>query len=239
MHEDLEKEIHRAVQLAASHWEDSLGSDSRDDVVQEVWYEYLTRPSTRRVIAEVDKHERINLFKRIANRHFSEMHTKNRVAGNDILVPVETVKSVLKGDSPAPLLTHLVEVALLELQCKDNPYAEALHRRYTEGVVPTTKHEENSLFRAHTAITNEVNAAFRQMHQPPEEYYDGSDTAFPTLQDGPKLGNAVEPGSRKATGGHNDPTGEAAVALVMNPAGRELFYEETPLAKVLAGKGYE
>lgn len=232
-----EKDLRQAVHNAVIHPENHP-SDIKDDLTQEMWVQLLTSPANVRRLESSPYRERINMLSEHAKQVLWKVVYDNLHNTEQIFASVEMVKAVLKGESSMPLLVELVKAARLELEHQDNPYADAIRRRYDEGVIPHTLVEQNQQKFAHVKLTDEVNAAYRRLFEPPESYYDGASYPFPTLNDGPGSKHAVEASSRKASGGHSDPTADAAIALLeADPEERALLLEETPLAKILKGRG--
>lgn len=224
----LDKDIRAAAKRAWYSWDESVNSDAVDDVSQELWFEYLTKPSTKRLMDESPSKDRQNMLTRMAHRHFASMVESDSVADGQTEYSVEDVKAALKGEAKSEFLSELLSKGLIAIGRRHTPYHDALRGRYLELRIPQDDFTKNQLKNAHVAITEEVNKALRNMHSPPEEYYACTDKPFKTIDDSHKMRNPVEAGSRKSNGDISKPTEDLALALLDNPEEmRDLFETDT------------
>ncbi|AEJ94555.1 hypothetical protein PBI_ACHEBE_49 [Mycobacterium phage Achebe] len=161
-----------------------------DDLVQDLWVWYLERPETQRKLAELSKPEAITTVRRAA----IQILTEQVLAGNNFngrnLYSSEAVKDVLKDRSTNRYLKDIMPTAMAALEKQNPDHAEALRVRYEDGGKP----DKDVLFRAHKAITEQVNII--------------------AITAGDVSSAAVQAETRKSSGGRSDPTADAAIALI-------------------------
>jgi hypothetical protein len=144
--------------------------------------------------------------------------SSNTFQGQD-LYSGDSLREALRGESTNKYLNEILPFALKTLEHRNEPQAEAIRRRYEDGVVPERNTpEEKILSRAVKSVTEEVNLTH-------------------LTSDGECIGtrSAVFPETRKPKGGHSDPTGNTVVLLDENPEYRYHFYQETPMHQFLGG----
>lgn len=169
--------------------------DGHEDLVQDLWVWYLERPGTQRYLESVEDDA---AKRQVIARAGSQILAKQALASDQFwgrkLYSSEAVKDHLKGRSTNRYLRRVMPQALANLQKQTPQYAEALERRYTDGVVPLDKPDQDRLVEAHRAITEHVNILVIKADEE-------NDAAVPAS-------------ARQSKGGKSDPTAEAAIALI-------------------------
>lgn len=205
--EKLDKVFRHAAQGALVEW----GIDGEaDDLQQQLWEWYLETPSTQRKMSELSDPERIVTARRRAHQMISGDVLEGNIASEKVIYSTDSVREALLGMSTNKYLLEILPEAKDILAARNEQQAEALRRRYDDGVVPDPDSAEHSMLRrAVKSLTDEVNV-----------FYLTSD------DDGIGRRDAASPYTRKSGGSHSDPTSSIAMLLMVNPDEREAFYED-------------
>ena len=188
----------KAARSALNEWKQSI--DGLDDLVSSIWVWYLERPMTQRKLGEIEEHEAVKTVKKAALQMLRQNTLDDNLFDGKNLYSSESVKDYLSGTSTNEYLAEIMPEAVEALeQQNDGKYAEALHSRYSDHQIPRSKSEENVLVRAHQSLTEHVNLI-----------------AVKNTVDVSGVGSrdAVFEHTRKAKGGHSDPTANYALALI-------------------------
>jgi len=214
------KLIERAARKTLVEWGQE---DGFNDLVNDMWVWYLERPSVQEKLSSVTYGEQLKILRNSAKQILSANALAHDVFAGNTLYSSDSIKDALKGRSNNKYLNNVLPEALERLAKKNPGHAEAIRIRYISGLVPISgSAEQASLKRAHQSLTEEVNVLYLSS---------GS-------LDGPGSRYEVYPHTRKPKGGYNDPTADAAIALLgANPEERALILEETPLCEAVKGKG--
>jgi hypothetical protein len=211
----------KAARSALNEWKQSI--DGLDDLASSIWVWYLERPMTQRKLGEIEEHEAVKTVKKAALQMLRQNTLDDNLFDGKNLYSSESVKDYLSGTSTNEYLAEIMPEAVEALeQQNDGKYAEALHRRYSDHQIPRSKSEENVLVRAHQSLTEHVNLI-----------------AVKNTVDVSGVGSrdAVFEHTRKAKGGHPDPTGDIALSLLDKPVERHHYLEPTDKDDFLGGAG--
>lgn len=194
-----------------------------DNLTNDLWVWYLESPSVKDKLDNSDPALARSLVVRQALKRLARNSLDADKFQGKVLFSVDAVKDALKGRSTNKFLKAILPIAMEAVQHKDDytpgrEYAEALRSRYMDQQIPKTKHEENKLVYAHTAITDEVNINYLTVD------VEGIGSA-----------NVMFPGLRKRNGEHGDPTGNTALLLMDNPEYREEYLSVTAWQQVIGG----
>lgn len=200
----MEEVFRKAARSALYAWKQQDDS-GLEDLVSDLWVWYLERPGTQRKMEALSFNEAVVAARLAA----LQMLSGNQLSANEFnglnLYSSENVKDALMGTSTNRYLVDILPKAMESLSAQNESYAEALRRRYEDGIVPLEKRDQNLLVRGHRAITEHVNIIAITA---------GVD-ADGNVSEGPGSRHAVFPEGRKAQGdGHSDPTGDMAVRLL-------------------------
>lgn len=173
-----------------------------DNLTNDLWVWYLERAAVREKVDNAEPKLRHSIIHRYALQRLAECALESDRFHGKSLFSSESVKDALKGRSTNKYLKAILPIALDAIQHKDDQvpgreYAEALRKRYEDNEIPQSKHEENKLFYAHKALTDEVNVNY-----------------LTTDVDGIGSSKYIFPGLRKRNGENADPTGDAALMLL-------------------------
>jgi hypothetical protein len=181
-----------------------------DEITQELWEWYLQRPTTQEKMANLSDPERIVTAKRAAHQMISRDVLEGNIASQKVIYSTESVREALHGMSTNKYLLEILPEAKRVLGARNEAQAEAIRRRYDDGVVPAPDSAEHSMLRrAVKSLADEVNVMY-----------------LTSDDDGAGRREAAAPNVRKRGGGYSDPTAGIALALMNNPGEREAFYEE-------------
>lgn len=200
--------IAKAAKSAGNSW--LLTPDQVADLVQDIWVEYLERPTRQRAIDGVTDAEAVAYLRRHAAQILSGQVRAEYLANGDWAYSSESIKAALKGAGDNPFLAEIVPLAVARLADRHQPYAEALKSRYIDGAVPTQGAAAVRLTAAHQALAEEIHSVMVD--------YDHAD--------GPGSRARVFPDSIRTHNGPGDPVGELAAAMADDAVVRELFDEE-------------
>lgn len=208
--DELEELFKKAARAAIRQWVTCL---PEEDLSQELWYWYLSRPSVRAAFADLDTRAQLQLAIRQAHRVVSEYTEKDHVFREDMFCSVDDVKQVLKGEANTGEISRLLPAAFSALSERHTRYSDALMSRYRDGNVPEQGAAAQLLSDALAALTQEVN-----------RLKGGEGLA---VHGGPKLRNPVPAEARKLQGSHSDPTATAALALLAGSReAQELYIDD-------------
>lgn len=214
--DELVKEFKRvAKRVLTLEWGSSIPADAAEDAAHELVVQYLEWPSFRESLASCENaRHRAVIIRKMVDRIYSEMQDGSLVANNQVLYSTDSVKAALKDASTNKQLLDLMPEAMARLRDRHTPYAEAIVKRYGEGIVPAPGHDRDALKNAHKVLTDEVNRASRRLGE---------------TRNGPSLRNAVPAEERKGKGATSDPTATMAMAVMSSDEVRDAFYESDPL----------
>lgn len=197
--ESIFREAARSAMFAWKQDESGL-----EDLVNDIWVWYLERPATQSKLQKIERHEAVKTVKLAAMQMLSgNMLSANEFNGRN-LYSSESVKEALLGASTNYYLNDILPEALKSLDQQNEGYAEAIRKRYEDGVRPKGA-ASDELRHAHKSLTEHVNIIAITA---------GVD-AEGNVSEGPGSRNAVFPETRKGSGdNHSDPTCDLAISLV-------------------------
>jgi len=210
---------------AAQSWE-SLEEDT-EDLVQDLWVWYHERPSTQDKLDTLSEGQAVRTVRMICNQILSErVLSGNRFNGRS-LYSSDAVREALHGLSSNKYLREMLPLALEAVQHRDEAledrgYAEAIRLRYEDKQIPEQGADHVRLVRAIKSLTDEINI----MH-------------LTSNQEGIGSRGEVFPGSRRASGGYHDPTGDIAMLLIEHPEVRDDYLEVTGIDNFLKGRSVD
>jgi len=141
----------------------------QDDLEQELWSWVLQSPSVQAQLRESDDKMRHGLLVRQGHRIASQTRKDNLRFAAEFEYSIEDVKDILAGkDRRHDSLDDLTE-AMQILRENSPQYAEVIARKYS-GEELTGRADTQRLYRAHTALTDVMNAVVRQKF---DQYQDG------------------------------------------------------------------
>jgi hypothetical protein len=217
--------LRKAAEAALVEWHSGQWdrqSQCVDDLTNDLWVWYLKRPETRRKMQGSEPFQAQRMAFKAALQTLSEQQLQSDTFHGRSLYSSESIKEALKGKSTNKYLRAILPTAMADLDKRYAAYAEALRKRYEDGVIPADKKTENLLMRAHKSLTEEVNVN-----------YITSDV------EGIGSRSVVFPETRRSEGGYSDPTGDIAVMLIENPDVRDEYLDPTPVDQWVNGKGAE
>jgi len=203
----------RAARKALYEWGREEGYE---DLVNSLWLWYLESPGTQEKLAGLAFDEAVVTVKNRALQVLSEERYSDNTSLS--LYSSDSVKDALKGRSENKYLVDVLPTALERLANRNPGHAEAIRRRYVDGLIPQGA-EADLLTKAHRSLAREVNVLYLTTGSP----------------DGPGSRHEVYPETRKAKGCTGDPTGNIAVTLIENPEIRDEYYEETDFVVPVKG----
>ncbi|QGH78745.1 RNA polymerase sigma factor [Mycobacterium phage Miko] len=192
----------RAARDALFAWKQD--ESGLEDLVNDIWVWYLESPETQRKLQAIEPHEAQKSVKNRALQILSGQMLNSNLFNGRNLYSAESVKDALKGRSTNRYLVDILPVALKELEEQNAKYAEALRKRYVDGIIPRGA-ASDELLHAHRSITEHVNVIAITA---------GVD-AEGNLTEGPGSRHSVFPETRTSKGGdHSDPTADMALGLI-------------------------
>ncbi|WP_066904067.1 hypothetical protein [Mycolicibacterium houstonense] len=200
--------LHRLIKKAAKSSINAWGWDQShtDDLIQDMWTEYLAKPSNQDRIGGGSDELAYTTLRRMGDQLLTGYKTADDLAAGDRLYSSEAIKAVLKQAEYNPYLKSVVHLAVARLADRHPPYAEALKRRYIDGLTPKDKPGQNALTRAHQALAEEVHVVIVEMED--------SDRT------------RVDPDAVRAHSGPATPTEDVALLIATNAAAAEVFADE-------------
>lgn len=197
MEPELAEPLRRAAVRVTHYWGDqgAAGLDV-DDLEQELWLWYLTRPSVRARFDDANTYTaRHELFYSYALQIMAAAALEGDTFEGKVLYSGEAIKDELKGRSTNKYLQRILPIALADLEKSSPQYREALRSRYDDGVIPQNGDPASPLLaRAHESLTRHVNSL----------------VIAETEADDRKMAGEF----RGTSGGHSDPTADMALALI-------------------------
>jgi hypothetical protein len=197
----------------------------------------MERPSSQKKLADLNANELVATLKKVAIQILSGEQAGLNVFRSAVMYSSNNVKDALKGRSTNRALIDQMPDALAKLSSRNKGYADALHSRYLDKVIPKSTQDQDRLKNAHKAITEIVNALCISSTQ-----RDSSDNL--RAKDGPGSRNGKFPQdaeldapapARRSKGTHSDPTAAQALAIIANPELREELYAEEPITEYTKG----
>ncbi|ASZ75219.1 helix-turn-helix DNA-binding domain protein [Mycobacterium phage MissWhite] len=221
----MEEIFRKAARSALFAWkQDEQGVG---DLVNDLWVWYLERPGTQRKMESLSKNEAVVTARRAALQILSGQQLNGNEFNGRNLYSSDSVKDALSGQSTNRYLVDILPRAMDSLRAQNEVYAEAIRRRYDDGVVPVSRSKEQvQLSRAVKSLTEHVNIIAITA---------GVD-AEGNVSEGPGSRHAVFPETRPTSGGHSDPTADIAILLIEHPELREDYLYEPPLPEFLGGR---
>jgi len=217
--------LKKAAEAALVDWHSGQWdrqSQCADDLANDLWVWYLEAPETQRKMRESEPFQAQRMAFKAALQTLSKQQLQSDTFQGRALYSSEAVKDALKGKSTNRYLRVILPIAMADLDKRNPAQAEALRKRYEDGVIPADKKAESLLVRAHKALTEEVNVN-----------YITSDV------EGIGSRSVVFPETRRAKGGYSDPTGDITVLLMGNPELRDEYLEPNPVDQWIGGKSSE
>jgi hypothetical protein len=217
----------KAAQSSIALW---TSDADPEELAQDLWVWYLERPGTRAKMEPLSKSEKVKTARLACNQILSERVLDGNRFNHRNLYSSDSVREALHGLSSNKYLREILPIAMEAIQRRDdqlgdlgNPrgYAEAIRIRYEDKAVPIRgSADEAVLKRAVKSLTDEINLL--HLTAPVE---------------GAGSRGEVFPGSRRASGGHSDPTGDIAVMLIENPEIRDDYLAVTGIEELIRGRG--
>lgn len=251
---ELNRKFKRAATSALVAWKGNFNRDELSDLINDLWQWYLERPSVRNKLDNADS----SLFQALARKHaitlLSMEANKYDVFSGRVMYSSEAVKAALSGEPQHKYLLEILPVAMDRLVERHEQYADALKRRFIDGIIPKQGTEAQRVTNAVKALTEEVNVIAlttrAKQHEGPgsrkkivfredDDDFDGEGGEYVEVDETKEGGGGLDPASIRGKGTHGDPTGNLALALIEKPELREDAYYETPLREFLGGRGYE
>ncbi|VCT89516.1 hypothetical protein MHAS_01210 [Mycolicibacterium hassiacum DSM 44199] len=222
---DINKVFGKAARKALVSWETDL---TAEELIQELWVWYLESPKIQNRIDRLSEGEAVNYVRMQCLSILSGEAKKKDLFEERSPYSSDSVKDALLGVSTNRYLLDILPIAMKSLNRQNERYAEAIRRRYDDGVVPVSRSKEQvQLSRAVKSLTEHVNIIAITA---------GVD-AKGNVSEGPGSRHAVFPETRKAQGGGcSDPTANIAILLIENPELRDEYLYETPLPEFLGGR---
>jgi hypothetical protein len=198
---DIHKVIRKAAESAVVEWfsgQWERQSQTVDDLNQDLWVWYLENPSTQRKVGGLSEPEAVKTVMLHAAQILSKQTLESNTFQGRDLFSSEAVRAALKGDSTNKYLQKVLPAAISGLNPK---YAEAIRKRYNDSVIPERgSAPEDELKQAVRTLTAEVNVSY-----------------ITAEVQGAGSATAVFPHTRKAKGGHGDPTGDIGTQMADRP----------------------
>lgn len=200
-----------------------------EDLVQDLWTWFYERPGTQEKLEGISQYAARKMVYKVALQILAQQALGADTFRGRTLYSSDSVREALHGLSNNKYLREILPIALeavqhrddvLEDQGKDRGYAEALRLRYEDKVFPDQGADQVRLSRAVKSLTDEINLL--HLTAPVE---------------GTGSRGEVFPGSRRASGGHADPTGDVAMLLIENPEIRDDYLEVIGINELLRGRG--
>lgn len=219
--------FYKAAKRALVEWgrEDGL-----EDLIQELWVWYLESPGTQAKLAETNQFAVRKMVYKVALQILAKTALAADMFEGRNLYSSDSVREALHGLSSNKYLREILPIAMEAIQRRDDQledlgtqrgYAEAIRSRYEDKTVPDRgSASEAVLKRAVKSLTDEINLL--HLTAPVE---------------GMGSRGEVFPSTRRASGGHGDPTGDIAVMLIENPDIRDDYLEVTGIEELLRGRG--
>jgi hypothetical protein len=208
----------KAARKAMFAWKQN--TEGVEDLANDLWVWYLERPAVQKQLQEADEFLARDLAYRAALQILKGESLADDLFNGRNMYSSESVKDALKGRSTNRYLVDILPIALKELEAKNEGYAEALRKRYIDGIIPKGK-DSDELLHAHRSVTEHVNIIAIRAGVDPE----GRNTQ------GPGSRHAVFPETRKEKGSdHSDPTADLAINLVEGfTHGKETVFADDPI----------
>lgn len=158
--------VRKAVRSVQFQWPDVIEAD---DLEQELFMWVIQSPSVQAKLESGDAKSRHGLLVRQGHRIASEARKRNLRFAAEFEYSIDDVKAILSGkDRRHEALDDLTE-AMNSLRETTPQYAEIIARKYA-GEELTGRADTNRLYRAHIALTDEMNSIVRQKF---DAYTDG------------------------------------------------------------------
>lgn len=207
-------------------WEWRQSDDGLDDLVQDIWQWYLARPSSVSKFANSDAKLVTDLVRSVALKMLQGQSVDEDIFNSKWVYSSSSVRAALRGETDNEFLVELLPEAIKRLALRNSGHYNAISSRYVNGVVPEPSSAEAAMLkRAVKSLTEIVNRMAITADLPKERHGDDK-----------RRGPSAR--SRRASGGHSDPTATIALMLLKRPRLREAYYEETPIREFLGGRGY-
>lgn len=185
--DEVNKVFRKAAEWASHSWP---GVVEKDDLAQELWLWYLTRPSVRAKFEEMDYRGRLQVATKHAHRLTAELRNANARFSNQVRYSVDDIRDALSGRSRWPEIADDVAQGLAALTRRNAAYVEAIEQFVSDNR-PSDNAYRMRLTRAIEALTDETNAVVRQLFDGgiptravTEDEYRAGD-GYRTLSDGP------------------------------------------------------
>lgn len=164
-------QIRRAARAVSYQWPGLLDIEEAE---QELWAHLMASPGTIRKLRDAfDDKQRLNALVEIGQQIGNKALTAHRIFMGDFRYSVNEVKQILEKaaeqdqDSNSKLLTRSALLDLTRgteaLRNRNSDYAEAISKRYRDGIVPKGA-QADRLSAALTALTTEMNRSYKQSH---------------------------------------------------------------------------
>ncbi len=165
-------QVRRAARAVSYQWPGLLDIEEAE---QELWVHLMETPGTIRKLRDAfDDRQRLNALVEIGQQIGNKALTEHRIFMGDFRYSVNQVKQILVKAAEQerdPSLKLLTRSALLDLtrgtealRNRNSDYTEAISKRYRDGIVPKQGAQAFRLSAALTALTTEMNRAFKQSH---------------------------------------------------------------------------
>ncbi|MFE2997962.1 hypothetical protein ACFXG4_23450 [Nocardia sp. NPDC059246] len=182
--EELDKVFKKASEWVTYSWPGVIESD---DLAQELWLWYLTRPSVAERFQRATRRECLQLAASHGHQIAAGIRTDNARFSNQVQYSVGDIKDALAGRSRWPEILEDITRGMEALRERNDNYADAIEKIKRPDGETMTPAERKRRERAIEALTEETNAGIRQL-------FDGY-TPEPgkTLGDGPGSKRRVFP----------------------------------------------
>ncbi len=165
-------QVRRAARAVSYQWPGLLDIEEAE---QELWAHLMARAGTIRKLRDAfDDRQRLNALVEIGQQIGNKALTDYRIFVGDFRYSVNQVKQILvkaAEQEREPECNLLTGSALLDLtrgsealRNRNSDYADAISKRYRDGIVPKQGAQAFRLSAALTALTTEMNRAFKQAH---------------------------------------------------------------------------
>ena len=156
--QELQRVIRRAARTAAYSWD---GVVEADDIEQELWEWYLSRPSVQENLSTKTEDEAYSTFVWHANRVAADVHQSNLRFAADFEYSVDDARAVISGEDRRHESLDDLEYAMDALRAKNPDQAEILKAKFGLGEVMGTGARRMLLYRALENLTDLMNKSYR------------------------------------------------------------------------------
>lgn len=157
--EEINRVVYRAARAVALEWP---GVIEVDDLAQELWVQILESPATQEILSNKSARDQMNLLARMGHRTAARYRNDSARFSNQVRYSVDDIKDALTGRSLWPEIVDDIALGMDALRGRNASYADAIEM-YLSDTRPTGEVFRKRLQRAIEALTDETNAAVRQL----------------------------------------------------------------------------